>query len=378
MGATTVITYVLTGFTLLVFCIYLYFKNSYTYWKKKKIPQLEPTIPFGNLLNVYTKKRTLAEVFGDAYLELRQMGVKQGGIYALGRPVYIPTDPEIIKHILVTDGNNFINHGFYINAQSDPLSAHLFNMEGEQWRKTRKKMTQAFSAAKVKRMFVAMVETAEIYKKHLEKCIEKFPDGIDIKKESFKLTIDVSSKNSFGWESGTLKGKNQEILDQMIYFTIGQWSIFKNTMVFLLPRNVLKMMNFKLFPRENTEYVRNMFVGIKDYRKKHNIQREDITDILCKMTEDGSNLGSAENPLLTENEFIAQMWIFFGASSESASSTISFALYELAKKPEYQIRLREEINTVLSRYDNKVTFEAVKEMIYLDWVVNGKDNFILF
>lgn len=368
VDTNTLTTYLLTGLVLLILCIYLYFKTSYRYWKKRNIPYLEPIVPFGNIFNVYTKKRTLAEIFGEAYLEFKKRGEKHGGMYVLGTPVYIPVDPQIIKHILVTDGFNFLNHGFYINAEN------LFNMEGERWRTTRKKISQAFSTSKIKKMFLVMVETAETYKKHLEQCIENHPEGIHIKNESFKLTIDIGSMNSFGLESDTLKGKNQEILEEMYYFTVGQWTILKNTMVFLLPRDILKMMNFKLFPKTNTEYVRNMFAGIKDYRKTSNIQREDVTDILYKMSQGDSAVKGKDTGFLTENEVIAQMWLILGASAESGSSTIAFALYEMIKKPECMIRLREEINRVLSKHDNKVTFEAVQEMVYLDWVVNGERN----
>ncbi|XP_050505888.1 cytochrome P450 6g1-like isoform X1 [Diabrotica virgifera virgifera] len=45
---------------------------------------------------------------------------------------------------------------------------------------------------------------------------------------------------------------------------------------------------------------------------------------------------------------IAQVSIFFVGGFEASSSTMTFALYELAKHPELQDRLRDEIMTVLN------------------------------
>lgn len=51
---------------------------------------------------------------------------------------------------------------------------------------------------------------------------------------------------------------------------------------------------------------------------------------------------------------------------------MQFALYELARNPDVQKKLQEEIDTVLAKHENKITYEAVQEMEYLDGVINGK------
>lgn len=51
---------------------------------------------------------------------------------------------------------------------------------------------------------------------------------------------------------------------------------------------------------------------------------------------------------------------------------MTFALYELAKNSDIQENLRQEIKRVLSQFDNKLTYEAMLEMKYLQMVIDGK------
>ena len=68
----------------------------------------------------------------------------------------------------------------------------------------------------------------------------------------------------------------------------------------------------------------------------------------------------------------AQAFVFFLAGFETSSTTMTFCLYELACNPDIQTRLREEIDAVLSKYDGKITYEAINEIDYLDKVINGE------
>jgi cytochrome P450 family 6 len=50
---------------------------------------------------------------------------------------------------------------------------------------------------------------------------------------------------------------------------------------------------------------------------------------------------------------------------------MTFCLYELAQNETIQDKLRNEIIEVLARYDNKITYEALKEMKYLQMTLDG-------
>ena len=69
---------------------------------------------------------------------------------------------------------------------------------------------------------------------------------------------------------------------------------------------------------------------------------------------------------------MAQALSFLIGGYETSSTTLSFALYELAMHPEIQQSLRAEIVQVLSKHGGKLTYDGIKDMSYLDRVVSGE------
>lgn len=67
----------------------------------------------------------------DCYIELKSQGLV-GGIYFLTEPSAVITDMDLLKHIFVKDVQYFQDRGIYVNERDDPLSAHLFLLEGTQ------------------------------------------------------------------------------------------------------------------------------------------------------------------------------------------------------------------------------------------------------
>ena len=76
------------------------------------------------------------------------------------------------------------------------------------------------------------------------------------------------------------------------------------------------------------------------------------------------------------SEAAAQAFVFFLAGYETASSTATYCLYELAKNPDIQERLQQEIDEVAQT--SGINYDTVMNMEYLDMVFNGKYHLKMF
>jgi cytochrome P450 family 6 len=69
--------------------------------------------------------------------------------------------------------------------------------------------------------------------------------------------------------------------------------------------------------------------------------------------------------------------MFFAAGFETTSSTMAFALHELAQHPDIQNKLRQEIDLISEKHDG-INYDSLKEMEYLDMCVKGKVLYFFF
>lgn len=93
--------------------------------------------------------------------------------------------------------------------------------------------------------------------------------------------------------------------------------------------------------------------------KKYLFSSEDMTsNFLC--------LG------FTLEEMTAQVFVFFAAGFDTASSALTFFMYEMSQNKDIQEKVQEEIDEVMDRIGGKLSFQALQEFRYLDMCINGK------
>ncbi|RZC42085.1 p450 domain containing protein, partial [Asbolus verrucosus] len=99
------------------------YKWNFQYWKRKNLPYLEPSIPFGNSQNPFKRKEPNAVTIKRNYDVMKANGWKHGGIYFMTTPIYMVIDLDYVKNVITKDFQYFVDRGVYYNEKDDPLSA---------------------------------------------------------------------------------------------------------------------------------------------------------------------------------------------------------------------------------------------------------------
>jgi len=112
-----------------------------------------------------------------------------------------------------------------------------------------------------------------------------------------------------------------------------------------------------MFTEEGTDFMTRTITHVMNEREKSKISRNDLIDTLIEI-KNSEMKNNDEQPLAIET-LIAQAAIFFSAGHETSSGTATFVLYEIAKHPDIQKRIRAEIKEALMKNDGKLTYDII-------------------
>lgn len=347
-----------------------FFKWRYTYWKRRGIPTITPTIPFGNMKDMLKQKKHFGVIIKDIYEEFKSKGYRHAGVYIFARAAYVPIDPELIKLILLKDFNYFMDRRLYYNEQDDPLSANLVSWEGEKWKNLRQKLTPTFTSGQLKNMFSILRECG----KNLENFVEKHTNEPLASKDVMgRFTIDVITSCAFGLECNTLENPDSDFRKYgTLIFQQSRQAAFKLLVTTIFPRSLLRLIGFKITRSDVSAFFMNTVKGIAHYRETNNVHRKDFMDLLLQLKKQDALAGTLQK--LSLEQIAAQALLFYTAGFESSSNTITYALVELAQNQDIQDKVREEIQMVLKEHNGDITYKAIMEMQCLSNVIDGMLN----
>ncbi|XP_046599065.1 uncharacterized protein LOC107217959 [Neodiprion lecontei] len=383
-----VMLFVTTAVFVAIASIYWYLTCNYNYWKARGIPFPIPRLIFGNTKEITLLKTTIGEGLQNIYKKYE--GCSFVGIYELRTPVLLLRDPKLIKLVLIKDFTHFQGRGIVSNESVDPLSANLINLWGPRWRVLRTKLTPAFTAAKIRNMFDLIAESSRQYKDFLKQYADSEED-LEFRNLAAKFTTQVIGTCCFGLQTNAIQNEDSEfrkmcrkVLDPSAIIAV------KRVIRMYMP-GMFQWLEMGLNPPDVTAFFLDAVRDLVEYREKYGVIRPDFMHLLmqiknevkvngggdCDINCHGSNSGKVvdatrilKDPdiVIDEKVMAAQAYIFFLAGFETSSTTMSFALHELASNPKILNKLTAEIDTALNKHRG-FCYEAISEMDYLDRVI---------
>lgn len=354
---------------ILVATVALYFRLKYGYWARRGVPSLRSTFLFGHIKGVGQYEH-LSQVVQHHYRRLKGNISGMAGMYFFTEPVLVLLELDIIKTVLMKDFSSFHNRGLYYNESDDPLSAHLVALEGAHWKTLRAKMTPTFTSGKMKVMYSSVIQVAERLHQYLNQRIATSDKSAGIELElrdiCARYTTDVIGTCAFGIECNSINDPNNQFRAVgKDFFAKPRYSGIARSMMMAFP-NVARRLHYKVFRDDDAAFFMRIVRETVAYRETNAERRNDFMDLLIQLKNEEPKDGSAA---LTMNQVAAEAFVFFLAGFETSSSLLSYTLYELAQNATIQQRARKEIQTVLARHNDQLTYEALLEMTYIEQIL---------
>uniref|UniRef100_A0A670YEE5 unspecific monooxygenase n=1 Tax=Pseudonaja textilis TaxID=8673 RepID=A0A670YEE5_PSETE len=279
------------------------------------------------------------------------------GTYEGRQPMLAITDPELIKIILVKESySTFLNRGnFFPRGQ---LNTSIVTAEDEQWKRIRTVLSPTFTSGKLKEMLPII----QSYVKNLSVLLQKKADRdelVDIKQIFGTYSMDVITSTSFGINTDSINNPKDPFVQQvqklMTSSLLSPLFLLSYVAPWLKP--LLEKMNLNIFSNESIDFFARSITKLKEKRSQKGEKWPSIF------------LSSLLHVGLTDSEILSQAIIFIFAGYETVSSALSYLMYELAVRPDIQLKLQEAIDEVLP---NKapITYEALMQIEYLDMVLS--------
>ncbi|CAH1985077.1 unnamed protein product [Acanthoscelides obtectus] len=125
--------------------------------------------------------------------------------------------------------------------------------------------------------------------------------------------------------------------------------------VSMLYPKITKLLKIRFSNQGTSEQVFEMIKAAFDYRDKNNLESKDFLGNLAPL-----------RAVFGEKSVLALAAAFFVDGQATTGLAMGGILYDLAKNPEVQQKLREELNEYFEKDKGQLSYESIQEMPYLD------------
>ncbi|XP_059053183.1 cytochrome P450 6B2-like [Achroia grisella] len=364
-------------FVLIVILLIIYnaIVEKSNYWRKLKIPYLKPLPLLGNYGDYVLMKRYFGEV-AQTICQKFPNAPYFGAFYGT-EPTLMVQDPEVIKQIMTKDFYSCSGREISSYCDKEVFTKGLFFTSGDRWKLLRQNLTPLFSSSKMKNMFYLIENSCHGFESMLDREFRK-NQIVRIRALFARFTMDSIGTCAFGVNTKTM----DEVSDDNPFTYIGK-SLFLETYYRgfkIIARAIWPAifygLGFKNFPVEVNTFFHKLMTDVFTERKYTPTARHDFVDLVLKFHEQKYLTGDRITSLKGEGEkitmnvdddfLVAQCVIFFAGGFETSSTTLQYLLYELAKNPEAQDKLIEEVDEYLKRHNNKLEYICVTELPFVE------------
>ncbi|KAI0674750.1 PAH-inducible cytochrome P450 monooxygenase PC-PAH 4 [Trametes maxima] len=280
----------------------------------------------------------------------------------LGTDGLMTADPKALQHVFQKASGNYLKKNSQNHIGWLMAGPNIAWSQGEAHTRHRRIMSPAFSNARLK-SFLPLFQRigGKLTEKWKGELLNVNEAELSVDTWLSRATLDVIGEAAFDYDYGALDDGDQSVLAKEYHgiFKDTDYMLPKATMFFrgswdYLPLPILKLFKYiPVAPFTRLRRLNNVFTAygkqilrekVPEFDAEKSAKNKDIMSILIK-----ANASSDEKMRLSDEELLAEMFALTLAGHETTSMALTFLLYELARHPEYQARLRKEIREARAR-----------------------------
>ncbi|RPD64581.1 cytochrome P450 [Lentinus tigrinus ALCF2SS1-7] len=279
-------------------------------------------------------------------------------------------DPKALQHILHKSGYHFVKGALVtqltreINGESSLVAA-----SGSDHARMRKIMNPAFTSGQLRSFLPLFRRSAQKLARMWTEAIQNDPKSsqrMNVLNWISRCTLDIIGEVAFDVDCGALDDSLNPIMQayrnmfaESLPYPARTTMLFRSVWPYL-PDRLLRLV--KYLPTKDHIHFRRTLDKVEDYswtlvQEKTKAILEDSEkapnerDIMSIIVR--ANASEDPKHCLSRNEMISQMATLLLGGHETTSNTVSWLLYELARHPEHQAVLREEIRAMRARISER-------------------------
>src|SRR5687768_5252278 len=287
-----------------------------------------PPRRFSSLMLLFKTGRSSLGVISD-----RMYSSYMGEIWLPRRRLFLASHPAIVDRVLVTESDRFPKSEMMRSMLSLLVGDGVFVSNGERWRKQRRMMDPAFEQARIQDVFTVMRDATEAMVARFR--LHADGDILAIDEETTHVTADIIFRTIFSRE--LTRDESAKIFHafgrfQTLIHRSGIW-VLAGVPKILLPGWAFAGRHARtiraLLERDVVRRIEERAAG-RDHLRK---------DILASLLE-AADPESGEK--FSRSELVDQIAVMFLAGHETSASSLAWALYLIAMRPDIQARMHAE------------------------------------
>ena len=314
------------------------------------------------------------------------------GYFQFSEPTLVINDLELAKQMFIKDFDHFVDRRDFKGGHEYLDNMMIFS-EGEEWKEIRSIMSPIFTSGKLKNMNKLLNKVGKDFAAHIDKLAQS-NEEVNARDLSSRYTMQVIANTGFGLDiSGFADDANSvqffKMARKITGADAGAIDMMKTLLSFLLP-SVFQALKLEAFNKDALNFFGDVIKQTINSRKGNSKKRNDMVDLLMDALQ-GEDSGDEEVKKQIEQELevarptkvfkvpkdkievmlISQLLLLFFAGMDTSSAIMAVVIFCLAKNPDVQEKLFDEINDALAQSaDGELDYNTVQTLPYMDMVVN--------